>query len=129
MKEIKFMVWDKENKEFLELGGETFLTYDGEKLQVLEGNENYATEYKDIEILQYTGLKDKNGKEIYEGYIIQGLNTWPFEVLIKRGHTRIKWKDYDKQINEEYLLQSYINSDELEVAGNIYQNPELLEAK
>lgn len=72
---------------------------------------------------QYTGLKDRNGKEIYEGDIISGSNgsincyPWPFTLLIKWddttcGFTTPKWGYMDRT---HYY----------EVIGNIYDNPEL----
>jgi len=67
-----------------------------------------------FELMQYTGLKDKNGKEIYEGDIAQ-LRELTFQVY---------WDSRQTGFNVGSLLAEMI-----EVIGNIYENPELLEGK
>lgn len=67
-----------------------------------------------IELLQYTGLKDKNGKEIYEGDII-GSN-----MNGQRQCHEVRWVD-------ESAKWSMYWYDDPEIIGNIYENPELLE--
>ena len=90
---------------------------------------------------QYTGLHDENGKEIYEGDIIEfsyDVFTGNFDTKVGRGTIEFiggafyikpfeiegkKIKDTD---NEEWFLLYTVNTDTLEVIGNIYDNPELL---
>lgn len=90
---------------------------------------------------QYTGLHDKNGKEIYEGDIIEfsyDVFTGNFDTKVGRGTVEFidgafyikpfeiegkKIKDID---NEEWFLIYTVNTDTLKVIGNIYDNPELL---
>ena len=75
---------------------------------------------------QFTGLLDKNGKEIYEGDVVVGYGTWNLIVSIENGHTVIKWTDYDSSKQCIYLEQEWINGEEAVVIGNIHDNKELL---
>ena len=68
--------------------------------------------------MQYTNLKDKNGREIYEGDVV----VFPF-LSDKGGHpVVVEWKD----CGWNWLNIHYTGGMEIEVIGNIYQNPELL---
>jgi uncharacterized phage protein (TIGR01671 family) len=84
---------------------------------------------EDHEIMQYTGLKDKNGKEIYEGDVVSAHGTlgvvtwvnelalWDLDVIINGEHGSMTV--YSQQNANGYNIQR-------EVIGNIYENPELL---
>jgi uncharacterized phage protein (TIGR01671 family) len=71
---------------------------------------------------QYTGLKDKNGKEIYEGDIIQ-YGGYYANVIWKDSGLILKWINIDYLRND---LSYWITIRESNVIGNIYENPELL---
>ncbi|KIV60342.1 hypothetical protein TS65_00585 [Aneurinibacillus migulanus] len=73
----------------------------------------------EAELMQYTGLKDRNGRDIYEGDI-NGSDE-PMYVAYQDGCFGLKFK------NNPSYFDSCINWDQLEIIGNIYQNPELLE--
>ena len=76
---------------------------------------------KDCELLQYTGLKDKDGKEIYDGDIV---THW-----FQSNPTKIYWDNF----NGKWVRTSYtgITQGDMElmgkVIGNIYENPELVD--
>ena len=93
---------------------------------------------------QYTGLKDKNGKEIYEGDVIEfsyDVFTGNFDTKVRRGTIEFidgafyikpfeiegkKIKDID---SEEWFLIYTVNTDTLKVIGNVHENLESLEGK
>lgn len=134
-REIKFKVWCKENEEFVEFNKMGFLE-DGSLwyVQGVDKNEEetdppYFENQNDWELMQYTGLKDKKGVEIYEGDIVLNLEhnqeTKGVVVFVRGGFRvalNIKGFKFNLPFNSfeenEYSLQ---------VLGNIYENPELLE--
>lgn len=79
-------------------------------------------DFKNIELMQYTGLNDKNNEEIYEGDIVKFLNGI-FEVIWcnEKASFILKNKDY-----KNFLNFIYENNNGMEIVGNIYENPELL---
>ena len=92
--------------------------------------DNNSWKEKDFVIMQCTGLKDKNGKLIYEGDIVQIPNNWDEygmmagekrEIYYKEGGFRLKPK-WDKNSRGNWLE----DTKDLEVIGNIYENEELL---
>ena len=111
MREIKFRVWLKE----LEIWEHDFLPSSGEPFSEILAE-------KDFVFCQYTGLKDKNGKEIYEGDILD------FDEAEWRGEFTPEAITMD-DMKGEWLLCGSVGdvSQWRKVIGNIYQNPELLE--
>lgn len=85
-----------------------------------------------FEVMMYTGLKDKNGKEIYEGdivsakYIYDKRTTDKAQVIWREDKASFGLKSLKGLTNEEYELYKITAEHNLEVIGNIYENPELL---
>ncbi|WP_152036267.1 YopX family protein [Streptococcus pneumoniae] len=88
----------------------------------------YCYDFDDIELMQSTGLKDKNGKEVFVGDIIKCTKGCPHEVYLEKeyGGTFIGGMPavYLKGLGEGYAW-----TEDEEIIGNIYENPELLEDK
>ena len=83
---------------------------------------------KGLELQQFTGLKDKNGKEIWEGDIIaviqHDLGGWSVHVRYV-----VEWDEYKFRLFSTHTSESMSYCDEAEIIGNICENPELLEVK
>ncbi len=108
MKDIKFRVWDKKSKMWLKRFNVDLLDIDTDILSA-------------VELCQYTGLKDVNGKEIYEGDIVRTFGE-SFIVFYSQEQVGYLLKDTDGYLE---TIRTY----RVEVLGNIYENPELLEEK
>ena len=129
MREIKFRLWDKENKKMI-LRDSLYTYFIGLLGDIgrhdVCGNATYNNGHKfyseQFEIMQYTGLKDKNGKEIYEGDITKDPDGNVFKVVWNKGATSFELQN---KILHFLFVQRYI--DMFEVIGNIHDNPELLD--
>lgn len=122
MREIKFMAWHKEKKilrEVLEIsfsGGYVILAGFGSFGEI-------EASIRDVELMQYTGLKDKNDKEIYEGYIPQFSNGNLGEVIW--SNLRAGFDVAFSNAMPEELDRNLASS--CKIVGNIYKNKDLLE--
>jgi uncharacterized phage protein (TIGR01671 family) len=120
MREIKFRVWDKYDKCFIEQNLLPFKLWFDEEEFIKYEDENIMRYPTDIILMQYTGIKDKNGKEIYENDLI----TWG-----GGGIHQIEFRDTSWAFKNEDWLLSMITSEEkstFEIIGNVFENPELL---
>ncbi|MBD8522371.1 YopX family protein [Lysinibacillus fusiformis] len=141
-REIKFRAWDK--------------TYNFMSYKVLVGNtdttdENYTAhciwvdpekvdykrepgwmnfdELSDVVLMQYTGLKDKNGKEIFEGDILTDHgDEGPLYIEYSTVHAAFVFVDKFDPSGTTVYTTTCISYGGFEIIGNIYENPELLEA-
>lgn len=136
-REIKFRAWDKLDRVMLYPGwnterGERFITI-GHMFQLGDS----------VEVMQYTGLTDKNGKEVYEGDVLQFSDKWEWyrgqfgggwlatqadKTEVETNHVKYP---YERRVvnlpsDYEWLLSSEIQT-YFEVIGNIYENSDLLD--
>ena len=142
MRDIKFRAWDKARKQMIQSENilkicfvrtehtPNLIVYTDRKInhfeEIREQDKKYCNEF---ELLQYTGLKDKNGKEIYGGDIIYwSYGDFEDNVVVFWDDEHLRWSIY-RIVNKLAIdcLYEYSKSDEIEVIGNIYENPELLE--
>lgn len=124
MRAIKFRAFLKDTNEMVKVGA---MDWDAEGnllcLNYPKGKDYFGYE-DDIALMQYTGFKDKNGKEIYEGDIVEYFGELCKVCWILSGF-------YVRQINSGGVFEfNDLSTDEIsmKVVGNIYENPELLES-
>jgi len=126
MRELKFRVWDHKRQYFVNEKFDDvamYIKFDGSLtfISTVGGEMKVKGEYT---VQQYTGLKDKNGKEFYEGDIVKLFND-PDELY------EVVYNDFDNDI-VGFLLESdggrgdWFDSRKREVVGNIFENPELI---
>lgn len=146
MRAIKFRAWDKQNKRMMVFDKDWLcdeyqsLAWSINDQSKLENEGDYSLDCsRDLEIMQFTGLLDKNGIEIYEGDVIEIFNIcnkaeglWEVHWTTDRWYLKrnedtynngdyyhgydIMWDVYDHKNNVGGVI----------IRGNIYQNPELL---
>ena len=80
--------------------------------------------FEDNDFMQFTGLIDKNGKEIYEGDIVRGYGTFMSVIVFENGY--FSWDNPPICIDLDDPYEVYDTKDWAEVMGNIYENPDLL---
>ena len=151
MREIKFRAWDKKKKTMI-LFGSALTSFtsgfwgdgvDNYKIQFeREGetngyNHDDFNEYAAVDLMQYTGLKDKNGKEIYDGDLIEGDHQQIYEVFfndnkaifsccIRVGYHKNTY--FEPYYSNDLLIEDVVVGD-YEVIGNIPENSEILTNK
>ena len=131
MREIKFRAWDTKDKVIRDVVGMSFY-HDSVSVDIEYGR-YLQDDASRFELIQYTGLKDKNGVEIYEGDILSTDLSRPYLIVEFRNgafmyqchHDGQNYYDFMEPANERLKDNTKYH----EVIGNIYENPELLERK
>lgn len=141
MREIKYKAWDKKDKVVRDVVGMSFYH---ESVSVdIEYGKYLQDDIKRFELMQYTGLKDKNDVEIYEGDVIKtrlnriyrivhtdgvdiGCNAGEYEYWVSGFVPAAIDGVIDNSGESEFGYDQFVTG-ECEVIGNIYEHPHLLE--
>lgn len=138
MREIKFRAWDKKLKKmvftgFHVIGEVTCFELIYQHCYETKGDDPTFGRLKDIELMQYTNLKDSKDVEIYEGDVLENIKGHRF--VMEYGGLAFGCRGLTPYANGfvEFSYDTITNPkitkmSELEIIGDIYENPELLEA-
>lgn len=119
---LRFRSWLKEDKEMVDV--EEIHFYKGE-FDFIGDAITWMCKSNDCVLMQSTGLRDKNGKEIFEGDVVK---------MAKNVYSEPTYYEVVRHLGGAYRLKSkqhgcelWLRHTDCEIAGNIYENPELLE--
>ena len=135
MREIKFRAWDTFQGKMIKVNR---INFDESEIDVViqekPTEKFYSCKFQEISLMQSTGLHDKNGAEIYEGDIVKCTDE-EGEISKLNSGTGIgqvewlnKWGFWNISVIENSLGDILFNGN-VEVIGNIFNNPELLESE
>lgn len=136
----KFRAWHKPTQLMDDV---VLIDFYNEKIGILyadpfvQGESIQKYNFNEMELMQSTGLQDKNGKDIFEGDIVrwkdlESFDDFPIDEVFKVEYSDefMKWiACYKNNLQYKSDLYDFTDNRDLEVVGNIYENPELLEVK
>ena len=128
MRKIKFRAWLKEDKKMVNV--ET-MDFTDKSIQYLEKSEFInayllrRVSFDDVKLMQYTEIKDKNGKEIYENDLISCNKHKNIVVFFEGGCFKVKYLR-NSTTTITCTLNSFLEKYKCKISGNIYEPPELL---
>lgn len=135
----RFRAWDKIHKTMYDADDIIAINFEDKSICVQtiyfeqglpDSRDSDYYDFDDVVLMQSTGLRDKNGKEIFEGDILRvtNLSSWLEVVSFNEDKAMFISKEIKREV-EETPLYDLFNTDifEIETIGNIYTNPKLAE--
>lgn len=121
-REIKFRAYVRDEGRLLNVN---LIDFDNEYVRVWDeyGEDEEEWLFKDCELMQYTGLKDMNGRDIYEGDVVE------FEVSLIRTKAEVKYSRNQFIVSMNSVMPRSLDLYLVKIIGNKFENPELLEAE
>ena len=120
--------WDKLRKRISVVDR---IYFDTEGVQLRDDGGLYWRHFREVILMQSTGILDKNNKEIFEGDVVRQVRTQPTTEndIITGVVTMLEGAWLIMNDNEQLASYLWSETDENEIIGNIYENPELLEVE
>lgn len=130
----KFRAWLKNDKEMIDVDE---IHFDNGQLDFIGDAITFMRKANEIELMQSTGLFDKNGKEIFERDIVKRYRSpffkakWEYQIetVLKEKGSLLLGREFGKNFGTIPFNSPFAQSFLLEVIGNVHENPELLEEK
>ena len=133
----KFRAWLKEENKMIEPSDILSISFKLCEMtpNYLHGFEKEKYDFYDLELMQSTGLLDKNGREIFEGDIVKRYRSpffkaeWEYliETVVREKASLLLGRDFGKNFGTLPFDSPFAKENLLEVIGNVHENPELLE--
>ena len=125
---LKYRAWDSWRKRMSVVDR---IYIDTEGVRLYDDFGEYWRDFRDVKLMQSTGLKDKNGKEIFEGDVVRQVRTHPTTEngTITGVVTMLEGAWLIVNDNEQLASDLWSETDENEIIGNIYENREFLMGK
>jgi uncharacterized phage protein (TIGR01671 family) len=125
---LKFRAWDKKLKKMFEV---SFIDYDTKLIGLNIDSEIIIFDFDDVVLMQSTGLKDKNGKEIFEGDVVQFEDCYTESDFLYINKGIVEWSQGSFTVTnrDSVEMEDLLDGEILDVAiiGNIYENKDILE--
>lgn len=137
-REIKFRAWDKKDKTMRSVYGIYYEEWRKDKRirtetevklfcsEVNHGLSSFTRPLTEVELMQYTGLKDRHGKEIYEGDIVSGSGLGVVEYDLEHLHCGFVMNRGKFDSQKDWVSMPLGIPSNIVVIGNVHENPELL---
>lgn len=119
MREIRFRAWHKASRRMFDVNAISKTT-----VEELRNGVSFRYYRDDVVLMQYTGLKDKYGREIYEGDVVKYGDTIHEVVFEQRNNTAYFGLVYSPE--ETRSFGHYQDLQQIEIIGNVHDNPELV---